>query len=109
MRKIASVGMLLGVVMLCVGMFAAAQKPETVDVTGILVKVSTMGAETTGWELRMPNEVNIGGKMTKTVELDGDVHKFQKLENMRIGVKGTVSYPSANRIVIKVQKIKENM
>jgi hypothetical protein len=109
MRKIASVGLLAGVLLLCAGMFAAAQKPETVDVTGILVKVSTMGAETTGWELRMPNEVNIGGKMTKVVELDGDVHKFQKLENLRIGVKGTVSYPSASRIVVKVQKIKENM
>lgn len=109
MRKIATVGMMLGLVMLCAGMMAAAQKPETVDVTGILVKVPTMGMETTGWELRMPNEVNIGGKMTKVVELDGDVHRFQKLENLRIGVKGTVSYPSANRIVIKVQKIKENM
>ena len=47
--------------------------------------------------------------MAQAVELDGDVGRFRKLENLRIGVKGTVSYPSPTRIVIKVQKIKENM
>jgi hypothetical protein len=108
MRKIAMMGMLLAVVMLCVGMRAVAQdKPEVVEVTGILVKVSGVGADTTGWEMHLPNEINIGGRMTKAVEVDGDPHKFQKLENLRITVKGIVMHPSADRIVIKVQKIKE--
>jgi hypothetical protein len=108
MRKIAMMGMMIAVVMLCVGMRAAAQdKPEVVEVTGILVKVSTVGADTTGWEMHLPNEMNIDGKMTKAVELQGDTHKFQKLENLRITVKGIVMHPSADRIVIKVQKIKE--
>ena len=108
MKKIAIVGMLIAVVMLCVGMRAAAQdKPEVVEVTGILVKVSGVGADTTGWEMHLPNEVNIGGKMTKAVEVDGDPHKFQKLENLRITVRGTLMRLSENRIVIKVQKIKE--
>jgi len=108
MRKIAMMGMLLAVVMPCVGMWAAAQdKPEVVEVTGILVKVSAVGADTTGWEMHLPNEINIGGRMTKAVEVDGDPHKFQKLENLRITVKGIVMHPSADRIVIKVQKIKE--
>jgi hypothetical protein len=41
--------------------------------------------------------------------VDGDPHKFQKLENLRITVKGYLMRPSENRIVIKVQKIKEGV
>ncbi|HET6931876.1 MAG TPA: hypothetical protein VFI45_16240 [Candidatus Acidoferrum sp.] len=108
MRKIAMMGMLMAAVMLCVGVWTAAQdKPEVVEVTGILVKVSAVGANTTGWEMHLPNEMNVGGKVTKSVEVDGDPHKFQKLENLRITVKGIVMRPSADRVVIKVQKIKE--
>jgi len=108
MRKVATMGISVAVAMLCVGFWAAAQdKPEVVEVTGILVKVSTVGADTTGWEIHLPNEMNIGGKMTRSVEVDGDPHKFQKLENLRITVKGYLMRPSENRIVIKVQKIKE--
>ena len=110
MRKIATMGLLVAVVMLCAGMWSAAQdKPEVVEVTGILVKVSLVGAETTGWELHFPNAMDIGGKMTKAVEVDGDPHKFQKLENLRITVKGYLIRPSENRIVIKVQKIKDGV
>jgi hypothetical protein len=108
MRKISMMGMMIAVVMLSVGIWTAAQdKPEIVEVTGILVKVSAVGANTTGWEMHLPNEMNIGGKMTKAVEVDGDPHKFQKVENLRITVKGILMRPSADRIVIKVQKIKE--
>ncbi|HET7109002.1 MAG TPA: hypothetical protein VFI38_19465 [Candidatus Acidoferrum sp.] len=108
MRKIAMTGMLVAVAMLCVGVWTAAQdKPGVVEVTGILVKVSAVGADTTGWEMHLPNEINIDGRMTKSVEVQGDPHKFQKLENLRITVKGIVMHPSADRTVIKVQKIKE--
>jgi hypothetical protein len=108
MRKIATIGLFIAVVMFSVGIWTAAQeKPEVVEVTGILVKVSGVGANTTGWEMHFPNEMNIGGKMTKAVEVDGDPHKFQKVENLRITVKGYLMRPSADRIVIKVQKIKE--
>ncbi len=108
MKKTATMGMLLAAMMLCIGTWAAAQeKPEVAELTGILVKVSVVGVTTTGWELHMPNDVNVGGKITKVVELDGDPHKFQKLENLRITIKGIVTHPSADRIVIKVQKIKE--
>jgi len=108
MKKIAMLGMLMAVVMLSVGIWTAAQdKPEIVEVTGILVKVSAVGADTTGWEMHLPNEINIDGRMTKSVEVQGDPHRFQKLENLRITVKGIVMHPSADRIVIKVQKIKE--
>jgi len=110
MRKIVTMGLIAAVAMLCAGIWTAAQdKPEVVEVTGILVKVSAVGADSTGWEMHLPNEVNIDGRMTKAVEVQGDPHKFQKLENLRITVKGIVMHPSADRIVIKVQKIKENV
>ena len=51
------------------------------------MKVSGVGADTTGWEMRLPNEMDIGGRMTKAVEVEGDPHKFPKLENLRITVK----------------------
>ena len=118
MRKAATVAILAAVVMLCAGIrsqaaTAADEKPETIELTGILVKVMAVGAETTGWELHMSNPVTIDGKSVTAVELDGDPHKFQKLENLRIGVKGIVTHREnterGDRIVIKVQKIKENV
>src|SRR5882724_13642235 len=110
MRKIVTMGLIAAVAMLCAGIWTAAEdKPEVVEVTGILVKVSAVGADTTGWELHFPNAMDIGGKMTKAVEVDGDPHKLQKVENLRITVKGYLMRPSENRIVIKVQKIKEGV
>ena len=116
MKRLMTVGMLLAAMaMLCVEMgtharaAAAEEKGEVVELTGILVKVSLVGATTTGWELHMANPVTIDGKSLSSVELDGDGNKFRKLENLRIGVKGIVSHPSADRTVIHVQKIKENV
>jgi hypothetical protein len=115
MKKAATSGMLVAVMMLCLsvwakaGVAAADDKGEVVELTGILVKVSMVGATTTGWELHLANAVTIDGKALTSVELDGDTGKFRKLENLRIGVKGIVLHPSAERTVIKVQKIKENM
>lgn len=119
MKKWAAMGLMLSMTMLYVGMLAktavvaADEKPEIIELTGILVKVSAVGAETTGWELHMPNPVTIDGQSVTAVELDGDPHKFQKLENLRIGVKGIVTHVQGterkDRIIIKVQKIKENV
>jgi hypothetical protein len=114
MKRLMAVGMVVAMVSLCAGMWtnapaaAAEDKGEVVELTGILVKVSLVGVPTTGWELHMPAPVMIDGKSLTAVELDGDGGKFQKLENLRIGVKGIVLHPSAERTVIKVQKIKEN-
>ena len=116
MRKMIVLGALVGLAMLCVGTWSTTsavatpeEKGEVVELTGILVKVSIVGATTTGWELHLSNPVTIDGKSLSAVELDGDGNKFRKLENLRIGVKGIVLHPSADRTVIKVQKLKENM
>jgi len=115
MKRLVAMGMAVAMVTLCAGMCthvraaAAEDKDEVVELTGILVKVSLVGTTTTGWELHMPAPVMIDGKSLSAVELDGDGGKFRKLENLRIGVKGIVLHPSADRTVIKVQKIKENV
>ena len=120
MRNVAKMAAMLAVAMLCAGLWgkaavaaAADEKGEVIELTGILVKVSAVGAETTGWELHLANAAMIDGKSVMAVELDGDAHKFQKLENLRIGVKGIVTHRQGtemkDRIVIKVQKIKENV
>ena len=115
MKRLLAMGMVVALVMVCAGMWthapaaAAEDKGEVVELTGILVKVSLVGATTTGWELHMANPVMIDGKSLSSVELDGDGGKFRKLENLRIGVKGIVQHPSADRTVIKVQKITENV
>ena len=114
MKRPVAAGIVAVVMMLCAGMWthapaAAEDKGEVVELTGILVKVSLVGVTTTGWELHMPAPVTNEGKALSSVELDGDGGKFRKLENLRIGVKGIVLHPSADRTVIKVQKIKENM
>jgi hypothetical protein len=113
MRKWAAMGLMLSVAILFAGAWAKTaaaageDKGEVIELSGILVKVSAVGTTTTGWELHMPNPVTVDGKSLNAVELDGDPHKFQKLENLHIGVKGIVLHPSADRTVIKVQKIKE--
>ena len=115
MKRLVVMGMVVAVMMVCAGMWthvpaaAAEDKGEVVELTGILVKVSLVGTPSTGWELHMPAPVMLDGKALSAVELDGDGGKFRKLENLRIGVKGIVLHPSADRTVIKVQKIKENV
>ena len=119
MKRLVAMSAFLGLVMLCAGAWAktaaaaADDKAEVIELTGILVKVSAVGAETTGWELHLSSPVMIDGKSMQAVELEGDANKFQKLENLRIGVKGIVTHRQGtemkDRIVIKVQKIKENM
>jgi formylmethanofuran dehydrogenase subunit C len=55
--------------------------------------------------------VSFGGKGTHTIEVEGDVKKFGKLENKKVTVKGNIVHRSGaeskDRVVFVVQKIKE--
>ena len=114
MSKIAMMGMLIAVAMLCVGTHMAAQGTPVegaVEATGNLVKVMAVGAETTGWAIQFEDEVSFGGNGTHTIEVEGDVKKFGKLENKKVTVKGMIVHRSGaeskDRMVLVVQKIKE--
>jgi hypothetical protein len=114
MRRILNFMMVMGVVMVCACLRTAAQGTPVegpAEATGKLVKVMAVGAETTGWAIQFEDEVSFGGKGTHTIEVEGDVKNFGKLENKKVTVKGTIVHrPGAerkDRMVFVVQKIKE--
>jgi len=109
-RIVAAIGMM----MLCVCLRTGAQGTPvegTVEATGKLVKVMAAGAETTGWAIEFENEVSFGGSGVHSIEVEGDLKKFGKLENKKVTVKGMVVHRSGveskDRMVFVVQKMKE--
>jgi hypothetical protein len=114
MKRMAKIGILLAVVMVLVRLRVEAQGTPvegTVEATGKLVKVMAVGAETTGWAIQVENEVSFGGNGVHSIEVEGDVKKFGKLENKKVTAKGMIVHRSGveskDRMVFVVQKIKE--
>jgi hypothetical protein len=114
MRRILNFMMAMGLVMVCACLRTGAQGTPvegTVEATGKLVKVMAVGAETTGWAIEFENEVNFGGNGVHSIEVEGDVKKFGKLENKKVTVKGNIVHRSGaerkDRMMFVVQKIKE--
>jgi hypothetical protein len=64
-----------------------------------------------GWAIQFEDEVSFGGKGTHTIEVEGDVKKFGKLENKKVTMKGTIVHRSGAEgkdwMVFVVEKIKE--
>lgn len=83
----------------------------SVEVSGKLVKMMAIGAETTGWAIEMKNEQSFGGKPVKSIEVEGKAKKLEKLENKEVTATGTIVHRSGpeskDRIVLQVEKIKE--
>ena len=114
MKKMLKAMAAIGMVMLCVSSRMPAQGTPvegTVEATGKLVKVMAVGAETTGWAIQFEQEVSFGGNGVHSIEVEGDVKKFGKLENKKVTAKGTIVHRSEverkDRMVFVVQKIKE--
>jgi len=106
-------GMMVLVMMGVCSRVAAQGTPVegTVEATGKLVKVMAPGAETNGWAIQFENDVSFGGSGVHSIDVEGDVKKFGKLENKKVTVKGTIVHRSGveskDRMVFVVQKIKE--
>ena len=114
MKKMVMVMGMLCLVMLAICLRVGAQGTPvegTVEATGKLVKVMAVGAETTGWAIEFEQEVSFGGNGVHSIEVEGDVKKFGKLENKKVTVKGSIVHRSGterkDRMVFVVQKIKE--
>ncbi len=114
MKKLALVMGMVGLVMMVACLRTAAQGTPvegTVEATGKLVKVMAVGAETTGWAIEFEEEVSFGGNGVHSIEVEGDLKKFGKLENKKVTVKGMIVHRSGterkDRMVFVVQKIKE--
>jgi len=107
-------GILAAGILLCVCARGAAQGTPvegTVEATGKLVKAMAVGAETSGWAIEFEKEVSFGGNDVHSIEVEGDLKKFGKLENKKVTVKGSIVHMSGveskDRMVFVVQKIKE--
>jgi hypothetical protein len=114
MNRLRTIRILVMALLLCVGTRIAAQGTPvegSVEATGKLVKVMAVGAETTGWAIELEKEVSFGGNAVHSIEVEGDVKKFGKLENKNVTVKGSIMHRSGterkDRMVFVVQKIKE--
>jgi hypothetical protein len=114
MKEMLKVMAAIGLVMVCACLRVNAQGTPvdgTLEATGKLVKVMAAGAETTGWAIQFEDEVTFGGKGVHSIEVEGDVKKFGKLENKKVTVKGTIVHrqgvETKDRMVFVVQKIKE--
>ena len=104
----------MGLVMVCACLRVAAQGTPvegTVEATGKLVKVVAVGGETSGWAVEFEKEVSFGGNGVHSIEVEGDVKKFGKLENKQVTAKGMIVHRAGterkDRMVFVVQKIKE--
>src|ERR1700751_2406354 len=97
MNRLMTTGVLLAALLLCVGARIAPQGMPvegSVEATGKLVKVAAVGGETTGWTIEFEKEVSFGGTGVHSIEVEGDVKKFAKLENKKVTVKGSIAHRS---------------
>jgi hypothetical protein len=114
MNRAMRVGSLLFVMALCFAGCAQAQGTPvagSVSVTGKLVKVMAIGAETSGWTIDLDTEGSFGGNPMKSIDVEGKTKKFEKLENLKVTASGTIVHKQGvetkDRIVLQVAKIKE--
>jgi hypothetical protein len=85
--------------------------PKTeITVTGKLIRVMAIGAETTGWALDLDEPRQIGGKKVTRLEIDPAGTKVGDFENRRIEVAGILEKRSGierrDYWVIMVKKIR---
>jgi hypothetical protein len=114
MNRAMRMGILLFVMALCFGGRAQAQGTPvagSVRVSGKLVKVMAIGAETSGWAIDLDTEGSFGGNPMKSIEVEGKAKNFEKLENKKVTAYGTIVHKQGvethDRIVLQVDKIKE--
>ena len=113
-KQILRMALALGLAMLGTAGRAAAQGTPvagSVEVTGKLTRVMAVGAETSGWEIQLESEQAFGGKPMKSIEVEGNGKKLQKLENKKVTATGTIVHRSGietgDRVTLQVEKIKQ--
>ena len=57
-----------------------AKPPKAITAGGMIVRVSGIGGETTGWAIDLDSEINIRGERVKMLEVSGNTRVFDKLE-----------------------------
>ena len=90
----------------------AQSQEEKVTVTGKLVRMMAIGAETTGWSIQLDSEKTIEGKPVKSVEIDyKGPKKLEDLKDKRVKASGKIAHrhgvETGDRIVLEVSSIRE--
>jgi hypothetical protein len=106
-------GIVLLVMAICAtrGQAQGTPMPGPVEVTGKLVRMMAIGAESSGWAIEFGHEQTFGGDPVKSLEVEGKAGKFEKLENKMVKASGNLVHRSGveshDRTVLEVEKIKE--
>jgi hypothetical protein len=112
MHRWRGINSLLMGLLLLIGLVAnAGAEPKTeITVTGKLIRVMVIGAETTGWVVALDDPREIGGKKVTRMEIDPAGSEVGDFENRRIEVVGILEKRSGvergDYWVIVVKKIR---
>jgi hypothetical protein len=68
------------------------RQPQKITITGKLTRVMGIGGETTSWALQLKREITLEGKKMDSIEISGQVDKFEKLNAQRVKVRGTLTH-----------------
>ena len=86
-------------------------KLQPITVTGELIRVMAIGAETTGWAIQLDSQMEIDTKPVHSIEIMYEnVENLEKWEHKRVVAKGTLDHlkgvESGDRPVLRVTKLK---
>jgi hypothetical protein len=84
---------------------------DKITVTGKLIRIMAVGAETSGWAVQLNPPFSVGGKEVTSIEVVvADSKKLESLENKIVTAKGTLSnvagIETGERPVLNVSSIK---
>lgn len=68
-----------------------AQHPNTITVSGTLVRVAGIGGETTGWAIQLDSQIEVQGEQLNSIEVSGDRSEFAMLENKHVEATGKIA------------------
>ena|SRR5258708_4383267 len=95
----------------CVFAQVKPQEQKMITVTGKLERVAAIGGETTGWAIRLDSELKIKDEVLKSINVNYDNEKLEKLENKRVEAKGKITFRNTIERgewpVLEVSTIKE--
>jgi hypothetical protein len=70
----------------------ASQQHNVTTLTGKLVRVAGIGAESTGWAIRLDSAITIRGKAAKSIEVSGSTKDFEALDKKHVKAKGHLTF-----------------
>jgi len=90
MRR-AEIGVYLILMVACMYLQAATEEQKMITVTGKLVRVVGIGGESAGWAIQLESEIKIEGKPVKSIEVNHQTKRFEKLDNKRVEATGKLT------------------